>query len=115
MVRPPFDLYIYGHKKRSSWGCKLVLTTQVSKYYVKEGTGVNRKDTEKDTEKDTGTSVGSYLQTLLTPPRREETRTLPLALGGHGFLPFSHERPLPHSDPPTNQADPTLTYHHASF
>ena len=29
--------------------------------------------------------------------------SLPLALGGHGFLPFSHERPLPHSDPPTNQ------------
>ena len=41
--------------------------------------------------------------------------SLPLALGGHGFLPFSHERPLPHSDSPTNQADPTLTYHHASF
>ena len=42
--------------------------------------------------------------------------SLPLALGGHGFLPFSHERPLPHSDSPTNQtADHTLTYHHASF
>ena len=43
--------------------------------------------------------------------------SLPLALGGHGFLPFSHERPLPHSDSPTNrnQTDPTLTYHHASF
>ena len=40
--------------------------------------------------------------------------SLPLALGGHGLLPFSHKPPH-HSDPPTNQSNLTLTYHHASF
>jgi len=34
--------------------------------------------------------------------------SLPLALGGHGLLPFTHE-PLPHPDPPTNQSNLLLS------
>ena len=46
--------------------------------------------------------------------------SLPLALGGHGILPFSHEPPPHHDSPPTNQHQAnrnltSLTYHHASF
>ena len=41
--------------------------------------------------------------------------SLPLALGGHGFLPFSHNNPPHHSNPPINQSDFALTYHHAPF
>ena len=40
---------------------------------------------------------------------------LPLALGGARLLPFGHTPPAPLSNPPINQSDSALTYHHASF
>ena len=44
--------------------------------------------------------------------------SLPLALGGHGLLPFNlNPSPPHHSNPPTNhsQSDLDLTYHHSAF
>ena len=41
--------------------------------------------------------------------------SLKLALGGHGLLPFSHTPPAHLSNPPINQFNFALTYHHASF
>ena len=40
---------------------------------------------------------------------------LPLALGGARLLPFGHTPPAHLSNPPINQSDSALTYHHASF
>jgi len=44
--------------------------------------------------------------------------SLPLALGGHGLIPFNlNPSPPQHSNPPINhsQADLALTYHHSAF
>jgi len=45
--------------------------------------------------------------------------SLPLALGGHGLLPFNiSSSPPQHSNPPTNhfsQSETALTYHHSAF
>ena len=35
--------------------------------------------------------------------------------GGHGLHPFSHNPPAHLSNPPINQSDSALTYHHDSF
>ena len=41
--------------------------------------------------------------------------SLPLALGGHGLVPFNLTPSTHHSNPPINQSELALTYHHASF
>ena len=41
--------------------------------------------------------------------------SLPLALGGHGLVPFNLTPSTHHSKLPINQSELALTYHHASF